>query len=44
MWPQRSHVAIAVLFIDINLFSPINDTYGHEASDYALQKVGGASW
>jgi len=29
----------AVLFIDLNKFKPINDQYGHEAGDHALQIV-----
>lgn len=36
---RRGHSQVAVLFIDMDRFKPINDTYGHEAGDAVLQEV-----
>lgn len=37
---NRGKCPIAVLFIDIDNFKDINDTYGHDAGDCVLQEVG----
>ncbi|WP_460187567.1 diguanylate cyclase domain-containing protein [Thiomicrorhabdus hydrogeniphila] len=36
---QRSNDPFAVLFIDLNAFKQVNDTYGHEVGDIVLQQA-----
>jgi diguanylate cyclase (GGDEF)-like protein/PAS domain S-box-containing protein len=36
---KRHHKQLAVLYIDLNDFKPINDTYGHAMGDVVLQHV-----
>lgn len=37
---KRSETEAAVLFIDLDLFKPVNDRHGHLAGDRVLQEVG----
>lgn len=36
----QSGRALTLLFIDLNKFKPVNDTYGHEAGDAVLKTIG----
>lgn len=35
---KRSQTKIAILFIDLDNFKAVNDTYGHDAGDYVLKE------
>lgn len=37
---QRSHRTLAVAIIDVDHFKAFNDTFGHEAGDLVLQRLG----
>lgn len=37
---ERNRETVALLFIDIDGFKPLNDTYGHNAGDQVPEKIG----
>jgi diguanylate cyclase (GGDEF)-like protein/PAS domain S-box-containing protein len=37
---DRNHVPVGILMVDIDHFKQFNDTYGHEAGDLVLQRLG----
>lgn len=38
-WAHRAQEKIALMFIDLDGFKTVNDSYGHDAGDYLLKEV-----
>ena len=38
---ERENTTVALMFVDLDKFKPINDTYGHEVGDLMLEAVAG---
>ncbi len=39
-WKKQKNDTFGMLFLDLNKFKPLNDTYGHQAGDFCLATVG----